>query len=207
MKISIKKTRDPARTMDYFLPRNRSGAMEMSVGTIVTIVLLMTVLILGLVLIRSIFFSAVENVGLTDQAVKNEINKLFTEDDSKMIYVVPNSRLIELKKGSTDLGFGFLINNQMQESQTFSYEVKATEVSCPNSMRLSEADSFISLGKSGNNVIIPADSRMDDAIFVRFNVPETSPACDIRYDLQVYAGSKSNPYGSTIKVDVKIQGE
>jgi len=35
--------------------KSKRAAMEMSVGTIVTIVLLMTVLILGLVLVRSIF--------------------------------------------------------------------------------------------------------------------------------------------------------
>ena len=35
--------------------RDKKAAMEMSVGTIVTIVLLMTVLILGLVLVRTIF--------------------------------------------------------------------------------------------------------------------------------------------------------
>ena len=49
--------------------------MQMSVGTIVTIVLLMTVLILGLVLVRTIFGGAVENIDNIDQAVKNEINK------------------------------------------------------------------------------------------------------------------------------------
>ena len=39
----------------------------MSVGTIVTIVLLMTVLVLGLVLIRTIFKGAVENIDITDK--------------------------------------------------------------------------------------------------------------------------------------------
>tara|TARA_Y100000310_G_scaffold295555_1_gene327033 strand:+ start:2199 stop:2486 length:288 start_codon:yes stop_codon:yes gene_type:complete len=36
---------------------NNKGAMKMSVGTIVTIVLLMTVLIIGLVFVRTIFSS------------------------------------------------------------------------------------------------------------------------------------------------------
>ena len=56
--------------------KNKKAAMEMSVGTIVTIVLLMTVLILGLVMIRTIFKGSIENINSVDQSVKNEINKI-----------------------------------------------------------------------------------------------------------------------------------
>ena len=49
--------------------------MQMSVGTIVTIVLLMTVLILGLVLTRTIFTSSIENINSIDDSIKEEINK------------------------------------------------------------------------------------------------------------------------------------
>ena len=184
----------------------KKAAMEMSVGTIVTIVLLMTVLVMGLVLIRTIFNSAVENAGLADTAVKNEINKLFTEDNSKIIYVVPESRQIQIKKGVSNLGWGFLINNVDTEAKSFSYDISAIEVSCPDSMKLSDADSFIALGKEGNNILIPAASKMQDSIFVRYNIPSTAPACQIRYSLQIYEGSKSNPYTSPINIDVDIVG-
>jgi len=50
--------------------KNRRAAMEMSVGTIVTIVLLMTVLILGLVLVRTIFSSAKYNVDVIDEKIR-----------------------------------------------------------------------------------------------------------------------------------------
>ena len=48
------------------MKNHKRAAMEMSVGTIVTIVLLMTVLIMGLVLTRTIFKSSVENINGID---------------------------------------------------------------------------------------------------------------------------------------------
>ena len=82
--------------------------MEMSVGTIVTIVLLVTLLILGVVLIKNIFTSAKGVVDLTDQQLRNEINKLFSEDSKISIY--PGTRLVEIKQEATD-GVGFGIKN------------------------------------------------------------------------------------------------
>ena len=52
---------------------NKKAAMEMSVGTIVTIVLLMSVLVLGLVLITNIFSGATSSVKTIDDKVKSEI--------------------------------------------------------------------------------------------------------------------------------------
>ena len=60
--------------------KNKSGAMEMSVGTIVTIVLLVSVLVLGVVLITQILASAKGAVDLTDQQLKGELEKLFSEE-------------------------------------------------------------------------------------------------------------------------------
>ena len=58
--------------------KSKIGQMEMSVGTIVTIVLLVTLLILGVVLIKNIFSSAKGVVDLTDQQLRSEISKLFS---------------------------------------------------------------------------------------------------------------------------------
>ena len=78
----------------------KQGQMQMSVGTIVTIVLLMTVLILGLVLVRTIFSGAIENIDSIDQSIKSEINKLFAEDDFRKIIIYPPTRVVTIKKGN-----------------------------------------------------------------------------------------------------------
>ena len=59
---------------------NSKGAMEMSVGTIVTIVLLMSVLVLGLFLVQRVFSSGTGAIDSIDSQVQNEIQKLFSEE-------------------------------------------------------------------------------------------------------------------------------
>jgi hypothetical protein len=182
------------------LLENKKAAMEMSVGTIVTLVLLMTALILGLIMTRTIFKSSTDNIKAIDQNVKNEINKLFSADDNKRIIVIPESRTITLKKGESDAGFGFSIRNNGEEEGTFTYVVNAKELSC-KSIDVEKADAYISLGKEGD-VTISAGSIMENPIFVRFKIPETAPPCQIRYSVDVKKDGQI--YGSSVEVDVTI---
>ena len=65
--------------------QNKKAAMEMSVGTIVTIVLLMSVLVLGLVLIRNIFTGATDSVNDLGDKVRGEINNLFADEGDNVV--------------------------------------------------------------------------------------------------------------------------
>ena len=181
---------------------NKKAAMEMSVGTIVTIVLLMTVLILGLVLVRTIFSGAIENIEGIDQAVKSEIEKLFSENENKKIIVYPPTREITIKKGEDSRGFGLSIRN-IGEEDKFSYDITAQEVSC--NMRLPEAENLISLNRQRNNIIIPAGSFMENPIFVKFNIPETTPPCQISYTVNIKKGTQA--YGASTDVYLTIKSE
>jgi len=187
--------------------KNKKAAMEMSVGTIVTIVLLMVVLVLGLVLVRTIFSGAIENIGSIDQAIKGEINKLFAEDDSRKIVVYPPTRFIKIKKGGEDpLGFGFSIRNIETTKGDFSYQVFVNDPDLRNkcNINIAEAESWIQAGRSGD-VTIPPGNIMQDPEFVRFIIPESAPPCIIRYGVNV---EKDNvQYGSTVNIDVKIESK
>lgn len=76
---------------------NRKAAMEMSVGTIVTIVLLVSVLILGIFLVQRIFKTATSVVDLTDQQLTEEVNKLFSNPNQKIV-VYPSTREVIIKQ-------------------------------------------------------------------------------------------------------------
>ena len=60
---------------------NKKGAIELSIGTIVIIVLAMSMLILGLVLIRNIFSGSNDAVGQINTGVISEIQKVFANAD------------------------------------------------------------------------------------------------------------------------------
>ena len=63
------------------MSKKKSGAMEMSVGTIVTIVLLMTLLVLGLFFIKNIMCSGIILTDQINEKVTNQIKGLFGEND------------------------------------------------------------------------------------------------------------------------------
>lgn len=80
------------------------GAMEMSVGTIVTIVLLMAVLVLGLVMVRQIFGTATKSVNIIDDQVTNEINNLFGDSGDTLVVSLGNQNTAEVKQGTENFG-------------------------------------------------------------------------------------------------------
>lgn len=162
----------------------KKGAMEMSVGTIVTIVLLMSVLILGLVLVKNIFGSAKKVIDLTDQQLGEEINKLFGEDKKLVIY--PKNRLIEVKQGELEEA-GIGIKNLLEGvsgSKTFSYEVIVADASnCAESDE--EVESWIVVGISEDDIPIPVGDLSIQR--VRFKAPLGSSLCTARFRVNVYS--------------------
>lgn len=185
--------------------KNKKAQMQMSVGTIVTIVLLMTVLILGLVLVRTIFTGAIENINSIDQSVKNEINKLFSEDDSRKIVVYPPTRYITIKKGDDkNPGFAFSIRNVEITEGKFTYEIFVNDPDIRENcnVNIDEAESWIQVGRTGS-ITIPPGSAMVDPEFVRFFIPESAPPCTVRYGIDVEKDRVQ--YGTTINVDLKVK--
>lgn len=163
--------------------KNKKAAMEMSVGTIVTIVLLMSVLVLGLVLVRSVFRSSSNAIDQIDNAVQNEITKLFAEEDKELI-VYPTSRTFTLKKGDDPAGFAFSVENKYTETKQYSYTVTAQDVSnCGSGFSKAEAESYL-LGGAGS-FSLERGTALSQARLVRFAIPETAPPCTIVYYLEV----------------------
>jgi hypothetical protein len=183
---------------------NKKAAMEMTIGTMVTIVLLVAVLVMILFFITRITESGTGAIDGIDSAVRAEIDKLFSKDSSKKMIIYPATRAITIKRGEDSLGFGFSIRNTGEED-SFSYDITAEEISTRCDLRLSEADGLISLGKKDNSILISAGAVMEYPIFVRFDIPDTTPPCEIRYAINVEKSGQI--YGSSINVDLFIEGE
>ncbi len=179
---------------------SKKAQMQMSIGMIVTIVLLVAFLVVGILFINTIRRGTIENINSIDQSIKNEINKLFAEDDTRKIIVYPPTREISIKKGNEG-AFGFSIRNLEEEDGSFSYEVTAAEASC--GLSLSKAEDLIILGKSRSGINIKSGSITDDGILVRFKITEDIPLCNVRYGIDVK--KDGTQYGNTISVDLEIK--
>jgi hypothetical protein len=182
---------------------NKKGAIELSIGTIVIIVLAMSMLILGLILVKNIFSGATYNVQQMNDKVKDEINKLFAEDKKAVMYLPPNN-LIEVKQGS-QFGVAFAI----QSAKTQEYQWKASLADEDSKAKCgvdpTVAETWIITGKSGSTSIAAGDKYYD---LVRFQIPETSVSdvsrCILRYKLTVTAGEQSTAF-FTIPFDVQVK--
>jgi len=165
--------------------KNKKAAMELSMSTIVILVLAMSMLILGLVLIKAIFSGAKYNVDQMNQKVEDEIGKLFVEDKRIVVFLADNKA--DINQGE-NWGVAFGIKNQVrdvQEGTKFKYEVSMSENSCK--IKEKEAMSWIKLGKEGDITLAPGQEK---SWLIRFEVPETAPLCMVRYNIEIKAGSE-----------------
>jgi hypothetical protein len=158
--------------------------MEMSVGTMVTIVLLMIVLVLGIFFIQKIFSSGTNAIETIDSQVQSELQKLFASEGAKLAFY-PTSRDVIIKKGDdVPRGFAFQVRNNDVEQAVFSYTTTATDASkCGSTFNEDDANDML-LGGSGN---LPPLSGGDisEGQVVKFVVPESAPPCTIAYQLEI----------------------
>ena len=107
--------------------KSRKGAIELSMTTVVVIVLAMTMLILGLTLVRTIFSSATNAVKLTDAQVQDQIKKLFVEDQQRSaIYLTDQKATVQQGQ---DYSIAFGIRNVGNEG-SFTYDTKVVSTNC-----------------------------------------------------------------------------
>jgi hypothetical protein len=162
----------------------KKGAIELSIGTIVIIVLAMSMLILGMVLIRNIFAGSSENILQMNDKVKDQINKLFVEDKRTVVYL-PNQ--IAKIDQNEDWGVAFGIKNLERGTAmvgAFSYEVSVSDPDVQRKCGIGEGDieRWITTGRSDQMSIAPGQNYYG---IVRFLIPANAPLCTVRFHIDV----------------------
>lgn len=186
------------------LRKNKKAAIELSIGTIVVIVLAMTMLILGIVLVRSIFTGATESVNEINEGVKSEIKKLFQDENDKAVIRLTDNTA-KIKQGD-EFNFVFAVRNNEEGSvtQTYSYKTElADKGTCGD---LSIPASWILFGEG----TLSAAPQQTDEELIRLKVPSDSQICSAKFQLKIYKGttqSDSNIYeGLSFFVEIEGSG-
>jgi len=86
--------------------RNKKAAIELSIGTVVIIVIAMAMLILGLVLVKNIFSGATESVDTLNDKVKAEITGLFAKEGTKIGIKLGSDKTAKVEQGTQNFGVG-----------------------------------------------------------------------------------------------------
>lgn len=182
---------------------NRKAAIELSIGTIVILVLAMSMLILGLVLVRSIFSTATGAIGDIDKGVRDAIIKTLA-DPSKKLAIYPSARTIEIKQATQGKGFAFSLRNTDVESKTFNYAVivdPSFEIMDKCKINAKEAQSWIIVDKG--SITLGRGATMEDPVLVLYNMPEDAPPCTIPYKIQVANSDGSSYVEGTVYLTVQ----
>ena len=171
------------------------GQVELSVGTIVIIVLAMVMLIGGVMLVRNIFSGSTDAITTVSDQISNEINKMFGED--KKVVVYPSSDTIKVGQDKIE-GFAIGIRNKLTGAQSqnaqFSYDVVAvSDVQEDCGVSLAEINNLFSAG-SNSDTGIPIATGDPKAIVVLFDTGEGDPLCTVRFRIDVKANSQNYDY-------------
>ena len=156
-------------------------------GTIVVLVLAMSIMILGIVLVKNIFSTGTDAVDLIDNNLKAQINQLFNNDDRRTVVYLPGNAA-DMKKGQKYLvrfGIKNVVRGEANAGQ-FTYQIRAAEVEegCKG-LSLESAEKFLKTGKTITRPlpIIAGDKPTERTVVVE--IPDSAPLCTISYDLLV----------------------
>jgi hypothetical protein len=173
----------------------KKGAVELSISTIVIVVLGMSMLILGVVLVKNIFSGSTNAVDqLNDQTI-NEINKLFGED--KKIVIYPSTGKVTVRQGKEE-GFAVGISNKLTGSAAanakFSYKViPVSNILEDCGVTESELMDLFSAG-SEETKDIPIPTGEPKPILILFKTGEGDPLCTARFRIDVTQGGNNYDY-------------
>lgn len=191
------------------LKQNRRGALELSIGTIVILVIGMSMLILGLTLVRTIFKSGTESVNALDESVKKEINKLFSDEGKDVVVMLGSDRTAKIKPDTQGFGIGILSRTPDGTSATrerLNYKLTLGEGNC----RTLLTDAGIgALFVTSLNTMHTFDEIYGSnvAAFVTLNVPKGTPVCSQKVNVDVIDTTTNLPVGgSFFRIEIVKSG-
>jgi hypothetical protein len=197
------------------IKKNKKAAMEMSVGTIVTIVLLMAVLVLGISLTRSIFRGATESVSDLDAGVKQEINNLFGEENKDLVVSLGSQKTAQVKQGTEN--FGFVIGYAPDSPQLWRNgegcryalyvdQNKGTCIDQPD-WNAQKIENWVKTGSGeGNFITFDEVDVTKGYALIKMDIPEEIAPCFQRFNVRVTCTGDPSYKSSYFDIDVIKKG-
>jgi len=177
-------TRTPTGRVAFM---GKKAAMEMSVGTIVTIVLLMSVLVLGIFLVQKIFGGSSDAIDQINNQVEGQINELFADRDISFV-ILPSSGKVTVKKGDDPSGAAFSFKNPEKEQKEFIYNIEAIATydykdRCGSTMSKELADKYIDL--PSGPFLLRGSQQLDTPKKIFFQAPKSAVDCTVPYRITI----------------------
>ncbi len=154
----------------------RKAALELSIGTIVVIVIGITMLILGIVFVRSIMCGALGLTGELNDRVVGEINALFGSTGAE-VQCIGSGEAVKMIPGEVNyIWCGF------KAPQEAKYSIELTDYQGVYSSK-SDIKGWIVDDSAWQGTVAPGDN--DPKKILRLNIPENAPEDTITFDITI----------------------
>lgn len=165
----------------------KKAAFELSMTTVVIIVLAMIMLALGLTLVRTIFKGAIYTATTLNDQIKNEINKIFEQGST--VGIVSEAGKLEPDRGKDNCVWWAILAEQ---AGTYSYKFTISPEKCAQEgLSSSQIENWFT-GLSGT-LSMAANQKENKCLLI--TPPETAPSCVFTLNLEVKKGNVN--YGSS----------
>jgi len=175
--------------------RNKKAAMELSMSTIVILVLAMSMLILGLVLVRGIFRSATTTVDELDDKVKAEITNLFVDEGKKIVVKLGADRTAKIKADGETVNIAFgakTIDGSGVDIKSLKYKLSlddSARENCYSILKRKKVEEFIG---QRTDTWLQFDRFEGDTAYalVEIQIPEGTTLCSQKVFIDVKDGQE-----------------
>jgi len=164
--------------------RNKKAAMEMSMGTIIILVLGVSMLILGMVLIRNIMCSGLQITKDITTGVRNEIQNLFGADKLGVKCAGEGGQEINLATG----GPRDVICVIKTEEQA-KYDIKVVKVESMKGASTDIVNKWI-IGKDFSGDVKPGQDK--SVVYLTLDLPRDAPKTTLQVTLSVTEATSSS---------------
>ncbi|HLC87247.1 MAG TPA: hypothetical protein VJH65_03175 [Candidatus Nanoarchaeia archaeon] len=161
---------------------NKKAAMELTMGTMVTIVLVVAALILGLVLVQKIFTGATESVDIINTKVQSEINNLFADESSTVIVKLGADNRAKIRVGTDYFGIGIgaiTYDGGQSSRERLQYKLKLDEEARTSCVRTLGKEATENLLNQNVDTWISFDAfdGSNSYAVIAFTIPKATPTC------------------------------
>lgn len=170
----------------------KKSAMEMSIGTIVVVVIAVTMLILGLVLVRTIMCSAIGLTGEINDKIKGEMNRLFQTTGGEIVCIGSEGEPITLVPGRLNVIY-CAVNAPTQAD----YTISAVDMIGSGT---TDIDSWVQGGLVWSGAISPGDELPKKVI--RLDIPKNADEQNLQIKIEA---RKDGTLISTQDLDFSIR--
>lgn len=172
----------------------KGGALELSVGTVVILVLGITMLIMGMVVTRSVMCGALGLTGDVNSKVRGELDKLFESTEGE-VACVGSGEAVKMIPGETNI-----IHCAIRAPEKATYKIEVAGVGSTSSTITKETvQKWIATKSAWEGEIAPGD--FDSKKPARLNIPNNAPEGNIQLQLKVY---RNNALIATEDLDFEL---